>query len=211
MIKNRPIYWVLFGALFLFIALMLFSPQKSEFNPDHLPWNAQHDAQGQLHALGLTLNVSTLKDAMTLYGRDIEIKLFEMQDGTKSAEAYFGSMYIGSIHGALVLKIKLTEQELNDLFLRGARTTISKQGTREVQLNNEDTLALFNHPLYEVTLVPRRNLTANAIEKRFGVPDQVVEDTENQMATWFFLDKGLELILIEGGNDILRYRLFEDN
>ena len=110
-----------------------------------------------------------------------------------------------------MLKIKLTEQELNDLFLRGARTTISKQGTREVQLNNEDTLALFNHPLYEVTLVPRRNLTANAIEKRFGVPDQVVEDTENQMATWFFLDKGLELILIEGGNDILRYRLFEDN
>ncbi|MDY0136867.1 MAG: hypothetical protein RBS36_06830 [Thiomicrospira sp.] len=211
MIKNRPIYWVVFGALFLFIALMWLSPQKQDFNPEHLPWNAHYDTQGELHALGLTLDRSTLKDAMNLYGRDIEIKLFEMQDGQKSAEAYFGSMYIGSIHGALVLKLALSEAELDAYFQRGARTTITQQGTREVQLNNEDTLALFNHAIYEATLVPRRNLTPTAIEKRFGQADAIEQDEANQLSRWWFRDKGLELILLDGGNDILRYRSLKDN
>lgn len=211
MIKNRPIYWVLIGALFLFIAFMWLSPQKQEFNPDHLPWNAHYDAQGDLHALGLTLQRSTLKDAMNLYGRDIEIKLFEMQDGQKSAEAYFGSMYIGSIHGALVLKLTLSDSELEAYFQRGARTTITQQGTREVQLNNEDTLSLFNHPIYEATLVPRRNLTPTAIEKRFGPADSIEQDEANQLSRWWFHSKGLELILVEGGNDILRYRARQTN
>lgn len=206
MFKNRPIYWVIAISIALFVVLMWLSPQKDELQSSQLPWNAAYDEQDRLHALGLTLMHSTLQDAMKLYGRDVEVKLFEMPNGERSAEGYFNSAYIGSIHGALVIKLAMNEQELNQYFDRGARITVSKQGSREVQLNNEDTLALFNYPIKELTLVPRRRLNSQAIEKRFGTPDQIIYDEQEDLSTWFYEALGLELIIIEGGNDILRYQ-----
>ncbi|WFE69671.1 hypothetical protein P8S54_05045 [Thiomicrospira sp. R3] len=202
--KMRPLYWVILIAVALFIGLMTLAPKEETFNQAHLPWNASYDDQGRLHALGIVLNESNLKELTELYGRDIEIKLFQMSDGERSAEAYIHSAYIGSIHGSLVIKLSMTDDQLNRYYDRGARTTISKQGAREVQLNNEDTLELFNYPIGELTLVPRRRLTEVAIERRFGQPSRVVEN-EDLTKSLFFDDKGLELILIEKGNDILRY------
>ena len=203
--KMRPFYWVILIAVGLFIALMTLAPKEQSFNPAHLPWNAEFDQQNRLNALGITLNQSTLKDLIALYGRDIEVKLFEMPDGERSAEAYIHSAYIGSIHGSLVIKLAMSQQALDGYYDRGARTTISKQGAREVQLNNEDTLALFNYPTNEITLVPRRRLTEEAINKRFGEPDRI-NKTDEGMTHLYYDAKGLELILIEKGNDILRYR-----
>ena len=203
--KNRPLYWVIIITLVLFVGLMWISPGHKETDPSHLPWNATYNQQGQLNALGLTLNQSTLKEVTELYGRDIEIKLFDMPDGERSAEAYLGSTYIGSIHTAMVIKLDIPKNELDAFYERGARTTVSQQGAREVQLNNEDTLAMFEYPIKEVSIVPRRNLTPEAIDKRFGEPTRVQTD-ENGVERWFFNDKGLELILIDGDKDILRYR-----
>ncbi|MBE0494445.1 MAG: hypothetical protein IBX48_08895, partial [Thiomicrospira sp.] len=204
--KNRPLYWVVALTIVLFFALLWLAPTNhTDVNQAQLPWNASYDEQGQLHALGLVLNQSTLKDVTELYGRDIEVKLFEMQDGSKSAEAYLGSAYIGTIHGALVIKLALTEQELEQFYDRGARTTISKQGARQIQLNNADTLALFEFPINEVTLVPRRNLSSESIVKRFGEAHEV-QELENGLQRWLYPQMGLELVLLEGSNDILRYR-----
>lgn len=203
---KRPLYWVIALTTLLFFALLWLAPTShNNVNQDQLPWNASYDENGQLHALGLVLNQSTLKDVTELYGRDIEVKLFEMQDGSKSAEAYLGSAYIGTIHGALVIKLALTEAELAEFYDRGARTTISKQGARQIQLNNADTLALFNFPIDEVTLVPRRNLTTESIIKRFGEADEV-QELEEGLQRWLYPQRGLELVLLEGSNDILRYR-----
>lgn len=204
--KNRPLYWVIGLTLVLFFGLLWLAPNNhGDIKQTQLPWNASYDEQGRLNALGLVLNYSTLKEVTELYGRDIEVKLFEMQDGSKSAEAYLGSTYIGTIHGALVIKLALSEQDLEAFYERGARTTISKQGTRQIQLNNEDTLALFDYPIKEVTLVPRRNLTRDAIIKRFGEAAEI-QKMEDGLERWLYPQKGLELVLLEGSNDILRYR-----
>lgn len=202
--KNRPLYWVIIISTVLFVVLLSISPKQDALDPALLPWNASYDENGQLHALGIHLGKSTLRDLTALYGRDIEVKLFEMPDGERSAEAYIHSAYIGSIHGALVAKLALTKEQVDGYYVRGARTTISKQGAREVQLNNQDTLDLFNYPIRELTLVPRRNLTEEAIEKRFGQPDRIEKD-QDDLQHWYYDSKGLELILLEGSNDILRY------
>lgn len=208
--KNRPLYWVILITAVLFVGLLWFAPSSQpNVKPEHLPWNASYDEQGRLHALGLTLHESNLHDVIDLYGRDIEVKLFEMPDGSRSAEAYLGSAYIGTIHGALVIKLVLTDAELGTFYERGARTTISKQGARQIQLNNADTLALFEFPIKEVTLVPRRNLTPMAIQKRFGEPNHI-HKLEDGLERWLYEDKGLELVLLEGSNDILRYRQSSD-
>lgn len=208
--KNRPLYWVIGLTLVLFFGLLWLAPTNhSDINQTQLPWNASYDEEGRLHALGLVLNQSTLKEVTDLYGRDIEVKLFEMQDGSKTAEAYLGSAYIGTIHGALVIKLALSEQELEAFYERGARTTISKQGARQIQLNNEDTLALFDYPINEVTLVPRRNLTREAIIKRFGEAEEI-QEMDDGLERWLYPQMGLELVLLEGSNDILRYRTTND-
>jgi hypothetical protein len=54
-------------------------------------------------------------------------------------------------------------------------------------------------------MVPRRRLTAEAIEKRFGAPVSIRTDADG-IAYWYFPEKGLELLLLEGSNDILRFK-----
>jgi len=201
----RPVIWVLIISLVLFLVLVNIVPKEQGYDPAILPWNAYVNEQGQLSALGIILDQSTLKELSERYGRDIEVKLFELPTGERSAEAYMHSTYVGTIHTAIVAKLQLTEDQLDQYFERGARTTISKQGAREVLLNNQDTLALFNYPISEITLVPRRRLTAEAIEKRFGQPASKKTDDEG-IDYWYFPEKGLELLLLEGSNDILRYK-----
>lgn len=201
----RPVSWVIIISLVMFVILLNIVPQGRDYDRAILPWNATINEQGQVLALGLTLNKSTLREVSQLFGRDIEVKLFELPSGERSAEAYLHSAYVGTIHTALVAKLNLTPQQLDEYFARGARITVSKQGAREVLLNSQDTLDLFNYPIGEITMVPRRRLTAEAIEKRFGAPASIRTDGDG-IAYWYFPDKGLELLLLEGSNDILRFK-----
>lgn len=203
---KQPLGWTVIFTLVLFVLAMVFAPSVDKVAEAQLPWNSSYNSQGELEALGLTLQKSTLKDALQLYGNDVEVKLFDL-NGERVIEAYYASAYIGTIHAALIVKLDLNEAELERYYDRGARTTVSQHGAREVKLNNTDTLELFDFPIRELNLVPRRNLTEEALAKRFGEPDSRTKDAEDeQVERLTYKAKGLEIVLIEGDKDILRYK-----
>lgn len=205
--KNKlSTFWViLIGSISVLTLLILIQPEREKVNPNHLPWNAHYDEKGQLHALGLVLNKSTLKDAMDLYGKDIEVKIFsDNMSEHKSIEAYFPVMYIGAIKAALALKIEVTPEELEQAYNDGKSIKTNPSGTREISLYTATIAQFFDHPLSSITLLPRKHLTEQAIQKRFGEADKK-EVQSDKLAHWFFYEKGLEMIIDDEGPEALQY------
>lgn len=204
--RALPVFWlVLIGSIFGFLLILLFQPTREAIDDSHLPWNAQFDDSGKLHALGLTVHHSTLQDAMTLYGKDVEVKMFSaLDESNKSLEAYFPVMYIGSIKAALALKLEASQTELDAIYELGKNVTINTTGTREIELYSFEVGKLLSKKISSVTLVPRNHLTERAIQMRFGEPDRKELQSDN-LPHWFFDALGLEMIIDESGPEALQY------
>jgi len=206
--KKLPVFWILFlGSISIFALLLLFQPERTAVNQKHLPWNAHIDEAGKLQALGLTVHHSTLSDAMVLYGKDVEVRIFSNKDESeKSLEAYFPVMYIGSIKAALTLRLDADIEEIEAAYSNGKKTTLTTSGKREIELYSSDVARFFNTPISSLALIPRNNLTQRAIDKRFGEPD-LKEIQSDGLPHWFFHHLGLELILDEEGPEALQYTI----
>lgn len=209
--RKFPVFWSLFiGSIAVFAVLLLIQPEREVVNPEQLPWNAHIDESGKLHALGLTLHESSLKDAMALYGKDVEVKIFsEKDESNKSLEAYFPVMYIGSIKAALALRIDASETQIEAAYSNGKKTSVTTSGGREVELYTSDVARFFDSPISSITLIPRKNLTERAIDKRFGTPDKK-EIQSDGLPHWFFNKLGLELIIDQEGPEALQYAVSKD-
>jgi len=205
--KGLPVFWLsLIGSIIIFILLLLFTvPEGEPVNADHLPWNAHYDQQDKLHAMGLIIGESTLEDAMALYGKDVEVKIFSKKDeSNKSLEAFFPVMYIGSIKAGLALRLDAPAEAIETAYSNGKKTSLTTTGEREVELYTSDAQAFFNTPILSATLVPRKNLTDRAIAMRFGEPDSK-ETQSDGLDHWFYRAKGLELIIDEEGPEALQF------
>ena len=204
--KSLPMFWlVLIGSIFGFLLILLFQPERDAIDNTHLPWNAQFDKSGKLHALGLTINESTLANAMTLYGKDVEVKIFsDIDESHKSLEAYFPVMYIGSIKAALAVRLEVSQAELDAAYEMGKKITTTTSGTREIELYSSEVEKLLSKKITSLTLVPRNHLTERAISMRFGEPDHKEIQSDN-LPHWFFDKLGLEMIIDQEGPEALQY------
>lgn len=206
-LRKMPVFWlILIGSILGFIVLLwLTTPQEKPITAEQLPWNAHYNEQGQLKTLGLTIGHSTLADAMKLYGKDVEIKIFSHKDeSNKSLEAFFPVIYIGSIKAGLALRLNATKNAIETAFDNGKKITLTANGERQVELYTSDAIEFFNVPISSATLVPRKNLSDRAIAKRFGEPNSK-ETQSDGLNHWFYHDKGLELIIDEDGPEALQY------
>ncbi len=204
--KPLPMFWlVLIGSIIGLLIILNFQPDREAIDNSHLPWNAQFDKSGKLHALGLTVHESTLADAMTLYGKDVEVKIFsDFDESNKSLEAYFPVMYIGSIKAALALRLEVSQAELDAAYEMGKTITTNTSGIREVELYSSEVEKLFPKKITSLTLIPRNHLTERAISMRFGEPDHKEIQSDN-LPHWFFNKRGLEMIIDQEGPEALQY------
>ena len=204
--KSLPMFWlVLIGSILGFLVILIFQPDREAIDNTHLPWNAQFDDSGKLHALGLTMHESNLADVMALYGKDVEVKIFsEIDESNKSLEAYFPVMYIGSIKAALAVKLEITKPELDAAYEMGKKITTSTSGAREIELYSSEVEKFLTKKITSVTLVPRNHLTDRAISMRFGEPDRK-EIQSDTLPHWFFDKLGLEMIIDQEGPEALQY------
>ncbi|WP_019894953.1 hypothetical protein [Hydrogenovibrio halophilus] len=209
LLAKLPIWaWVLIGATTATLMFVVFPPERTQTPPQLLPWNATYNEQGRLQALGLSVGQDTTQQAIDLYGHDYEVRLFSKKDEDgKTAEVFFPSIHISSIHGAIALRLKVPQDELNRFYSEGIQTTVTKLGNREVTPHNEAIEALKKAPIQSVTLVPRKSLTERAIKMRFGEPERTQVQSDG-VPHWFYPEKGLEIILNNEGPDALQYYPF---
>lgn len=205
--KRLPVFWISFiGSIIILVLLFLFTkPDREPLDPKKLPWNAYFDESGTLHALGIEIGSTKLVEAMNMYNKDVEIRLFTDGDGSnKTAEAYFPTIYVSSIKAALAVTLEVSDEELQVVYDRGAKISPTTSGAKEVKLSTDDNLAFLQKRIASITLIPRKNLSDRAIEMRFGKPDRRLTK-EDGLERLYYDKLGLEMIVDPDGHEALQY------
>lgn len=208
---KRPVfYWgwltlLLAGVLWM-VSYYFVDPPSNQQTSNALPWHASVDAQGQVHVLGLTLGHSTTRDAMALYGKEIEIVLFtNAQNQATSIESFFEDMYIGyAFRGRLILTLQADPTRLDDMLSRGGKVKSLESGGREVTLSGEDLTQALDLPIQHLTYIPYPKLDENILKQRFGEPTQDVTGADG-VRRWSYPDKQLTIIFDESGRKVLEF------
>lgn len=208
MLKKLPVSLQLLLASIALIAggILLMPPEEHPYKPEELPWNSQVDADGHVHALGLTIGQSTLADAMARYGNDVEVKLFTDAKLTPtSVEAYFPAIYIGAIKSPMILRLKVDYQRMQALMNEAPGVRATPTGNKEVLLSDFQARSLLNTPIEAITLVVKKHLPEEALIKRFGEPVEKVTAPDKTIR-WRYPQKGLEVIIDpEGGPTVFEW------
>lgn len=200
-------WWVLGFSILVFILFYLFEPERAEIPQQQLPWNSQFDELGKLHALGLVLDQTSARQAMQLYEDDYEVRVFSDKDeSNKSTEIQFPKIRIGSIQGALFLKLTVPMDELDQIYSRGVETTVTQGGQREVTPFTDDIERLKEVTFNEMTFIPRKNLNERALQMRFGKPDQIETTEDDFIQRWIYQQKGLVILFNSEGPEAFLYQ-----
>ena len=210
-LKNLPVFVQVFlFAVFATLGAWLLLPNAPQkVDKQALPWNSVRDEQGHVHALGLIIGQSTLRDAMALYGNDVEIKEFTNKDlQPVSVEAYFPSIYLLSIKSPLILRLHVSPQRMQALLEEAPGVRATPSGDREVLLSEFQARTLLDAPIESITLPVSKDLPKEAIVKRFGQPTYTRPNPADNTERWIYPQKGLEIIVDPDGKEVLEWANF---
>jgi hypothetical protein len=208
--RHPTFYWgwvtLLLGLSIGAISVFWVSPPETTQTATALPWEAKVNESGKLEVLGLVLDQSSTRDAMALYGKEVQVYLFaDTQNNPTSVESFFEDMYIGySIRGKLVLNLALTDEQKKQMMDRGVRMKALESGAREISLSNEDTLEALDFPVHALTYLPYPKLDEEALESRFGKPTKETIG-EDQLKRWHYPEKRLIIIFDDSGRKALQF------
>jgi hypothetical protein len=181
-------------------------PPNNNQDGSALPWNASINTQGQLTVLGLTLNQSTTKDAMALYGKETKIILFtDKLHKPVSVEAFFEDMYIGySLRGRLILTLETSTEQLEAMFSRGGRVKSADSGAHEITLAGSDLSEALSLPIRHLTYIPYPKIDEETLIHRFGQPskDSLGDDGVRR---WHYPERQLVILFDETGRKVLEF------
>lgn len=198
--------WVLIISI-LAVVIGILIPGQPREQPVNLPWQVESMADGSSKVFGLVLGKSTLQDAQQVFQEEAELSMFATDDGKRVVEGFFNSLTLSGLRAKMVVALDYSEQELKEIFDRGARISTMGTGKRKVALSGEDKTAAMHTPIATITYLPKVNLDAAIVEKRFGLPAEKIKEQGTDIEHWLYPDKGLDIALSEEQEDVLQYTL----
>ncbi|OMH38746.1 hypothetical protein [Motiliproteus sp. MSK22-1] len=191
------------STLAIIIAISLPGGRKVDSNPK-LPWQITTDADGNTSVFGLTLGKSTLKDAELSFENAATLSLFRTTSGEYSVEAYFDRIYLSGLKANLVLTLEVSAQQAQEIFSRGIRISQLGDGSKKVEISEEDKQHLGGSTIDLITYLPAADLEAPLIAKHFGIPDRKIAEGEH-LTHWLYPDKGLDITVNSDGKEVFQY------
>jgi len=198
--------WVLIVSI-LAVVIGILIPGQPREQPVNLPWQVEMMADGSSKVFGLVLGKSTLQDAQQVFQEDAELSMFATDDGKRVVEGFFNTLTLSGLRAKMVVALDYSEQELKEIFDRGARISTMGSGKRKVALSGEDKTAAMHTPIATITYLPKANLDAAIVEKRFGLPAEKIKEQGTDIEHWLYPDKGLDITLSDEQKDVLQYTL----
>ncbi|HSP00188.1 MAG TPA: hypothetical protein VLN90_01870 [Thioalkalivibrio sp.] len=170
-----------------------------------LPWQVEVAPDSQrAEVFGITLGETPLDAVREKFKLFPSLGLFVLPDGTRTLEAYFGSVKLGPFEANLVTLLAADEALLEAIMTEGVGNKPMPSGARRPELSEEMTRTALSLPVREITYVPRARYDAEVVLRRFGEPDQRLPAVDGRQY-WLYPDMGLVLMLNEGGRDMLHY------
>lgn len=168
------------------------------------PWSITVHGDGTSEVFGLHLGASTLGDALTALGGSAEIALMLNRDRPATLEAYLESATAGFVTGKMVLTASLPAEATDAMQTRAVKVEALPSGARRLHLAADDRQRARDAKLDAVTFIPSVNLDEATVVQRFGTPGERVR-TDGGSEHFLYADKGLDLVLIAEGKELLQY------
>ena len=182
-------------------------PAKDGAPMQTYPWQLELiDDGSSIRVFELALGHSTLADAVSRFGEDPELAIFNRDDGRLAIEAYFGHLKLGMLLGKAVLALEATPAQLRQWSERGVGQTISESGELRVKPSTVDRVAIDALSISSLVFLPMVRLSPETIRLRFGEPEQSYQDAAGtDHLAW--PSRGLDIALHQGRTkDVLQYR-----
>lgn len=187
------------------LAMAIFIPGKEAEMAHSMPWQVEQTEGGSTRVFGIELGSSTLAEVEGIIKEEAEVSLFARDEGRRVVEAYFNSVDFSGLRARMVLVMALQPEEVDGMFDRGVRIANMGGGSRKVTLADEDLRKVGNTPVGVITYIPRINLDAETIERRFGTPARRIKEKEGVIEHWLYPEKGLDIALDPEGKEVLQY------
>lgn len=169
------------------------------------PWQIETAPDGTSRVFGLTLSQSTTQDAERRFRTAAKISLFSAPEKLPVVEAYFDKISPAGLSAQMVIGIDVSATQIQTIFERGARISTLGNGSRKVDLSDQDLAKVRGLPISTITYLPRVSLQAEIIQKRFGEPAQRIVEPENYTEHWLYPQLGLDVAMNANGKAILQY------
>jgi hypothetical protein len=201
---DKKIVLSVFALVIVSITVLLMLPESAKDSPDMLPWRIQHPTPDTSQIFGVTLGQSTLGDTERVFKELSEVSLFKTSDGKMLVEAFFDELNFNGLKAKFVLTVGVPESELLGMFKRGLRMNSTPSGKR-ITLTPDDVAHIRNTPITSFTYLPTVKLDEAILAKRFGVPNQRVQEKNGGALHWLYPQQGLDVVLGGSEKPLLQY------
>ena len=200
----------MFLSVLVFAIIALFAAQQlTDSGPPQqhagFPWEVRVLESGHSQVFSLTLGQSTLSQAENLFREVAELTLFSSEGSEPVVEAFFEEVKIAGLKAKMVMAIDIPQVELNGMFERGVRIATLGSGTRKVTLSSADAQSVRSSPIASITYLPAINLSAELVEKRFGLPADKRADPSSDAVHWLYPELGVDIALSEENREVIQY------
>ena len=203
---GKTVFWpVLLISVAAVVVAVLLPGGRSPEPPRHLPWQIEVLPDGGSHVFGVTLGKSTLGEMEQQLQEEAEVSLFATDAGERVVEGYFNTVTLDGLKSKMVATLGFSDEQLQQLFARGARISTLAQGKRKVTLSGPDLLLARHTPVVAITYLPAVDLDEEAVLHRFGEPSRRIGEADGKIVHWLYPDKGLDVAISAQGKEVLQY------
>ncbi len=169
-----------------------------------LPWQIELLPDGSTRVFGLEPGNTTLGQAVSRLGDDMELAVMAAEGERGSLEVYYGHYRAGLLTAKLVLAAEMDDATLKSMRDNAADVELLKSGTRKYIVSPQDRDRAFAAVIRSIAFIPSTKLDDGMIVSRFGKPAEMIT-MDDQTRHYLYPDKGLDIILGEEGRDVLQY------
>jgi len=168
------------------------------------PWQIKITEKGNSKVFGIEIDAMPLGHSARVLGKQYEVGLFENKKGVLSLEAYFNELARGGLSGKLIVILGADRNTLVGFKARSLKQKRQESGEIKYTLSQEDKKHSEKLIVTGLSYIPYVQLDKETIEKRFGIPDNVIT-TEDKLKHYIYASKGLEIIQDDEGKELLQY------
>ena len=169
-----------------------------------LPWQIETLSGGESRVFGLIPGRSTLADARTRFGPEIQLAVVAEPNESGNVEGYYESVTAGFVAGKLIITADLPASVIDAMRERSPKTEYMQSTTRKARLADADLAAALAAPIRGIAFIPSAQLDEDIILERFGQPTERIRVSDH-LEHLLYPARGLDLALDSKGRELLQY------
>lgn len=207
---GKHVFLTVLAVSLALLAIAMLIPGQPKEQAVNLPWQIDVLPNGHTRVFGITLGETTLAQAQMQFAEEPEVTLFSKDESVFGVEAYFDQLTLSGIRAKAVLSMGLDQETLQTMYQRGVRISKAVSGVHKITLTGDDLALVMGRPVTAITYLPRADLDADVVRRRFGEPGERVREADNGIEHWLYADRGLDVALHDEKKDVLQYVLPAD-